>query len=293
VLWEPARRRAVALQLARTCETNDRGGRTGPPAVALAGTRAVWLQISGGNTLETIVRTATLGRPRPTWIGAGYANDGVAGTFAGRPVGDGTLLAFTIESRCHPDYELYECPADREPRDIIQATVWRVGGNDRCPNAERRETIRCSVVARADRELTVLAVDAGRIAVRTESGVRLLTSGGRTLQDFAVRPSGAVLSGNRLAVRTESAVEVYDTRTGERAARVAVSDGARPQDLDGGILVTASADKVTLRRLGDGRTSTLYVGRTALAQLEPSGLFTAGARRVTFTPMRDVLRRLG
>jgi hypothetical protein len=35
------------------------------------------------------------------------------------------------------------------------------------------------------------------------------------------------------------------------------------------------------------------VGGTALAQLEPSGLFTAGARSVKFMPMRDVLRRLG
>jgi hypothetical protein len=30
----------------------------------------------------------------------------------------------------------------------------------------------------------------------------------------------------------------------------------------------------------------------AHAQLEPSGLFVAGARRVTFTPMANVLRRL-
>jgi hypothetical protein len=239
------------------------------------------------------VKTATGGRPRPVWIAAGYADDGVAGTFARRPFGDGTLLAFTIEARCHPDYGLYVCPPGRESRDIVQATVWRVGGSSRCPNAEARESIRCTAVARADGELSVLAVDAGRVAVRTESGVRLLTAGGRTLQDFAVKASAAVLSGNRLAVRTASGIEVYDTRTGERAARIDVSDGVRLQDLDGGILVTASADKVTLRRLGDGRTSTLRAGRTAFAQLERSGLFVAGARRVTFTPMRDVLRRLG
>jgi hypothetical protein len=292
MLWEPSRRRAVALQAARTCETNDRGGRTGPPAVALARTRAAWLQISGGNTLETIVRTATLARPKPVWIAAGYADDGVAGRFARRPAGDGTLLAFTIESRCHPDHELYPCPPGHEPRDVVQATVWRVGGRSRCPNAEARESIRCTPVAKAEGELTVLAVDAGRIVVRTESGVRLLTAGGRVLQDISVTPGAAALSGTRLAVRTESAVEVYNRSTGEMDARFAVSKDVRLQDLAGGILVTASGGTVTLRRLADGRTSMLRVGRTALAQLEPSGLFVAGARRVTFMPMRDVARRL-
>jgi hypothetical protein len=293
MLWEPSRRRAVALQAARACETNDRGGRTGPPAVALAGTRALWLQLSGGNTLETIVRTATLARPKPVWIGAGYADDGVAGTFARRPFGDGTLLAFTIEARCHPDYELYLCPSGREPRDVIQATVWRVGGRGRCPNAEARESIRCTAVAKADGELTVLAVDAGRIAVRTETGVRLLTADGRVLREFASRAGRAALSGNRLALRTASAVEVYDTHTGELVNRFPAASGVRLEDLDGNILVTAQGGTVRLRRLGDGRTSALRVGWTALAALERPGLFVAGARRVTFTPMREVLRRLG
>jgi hypothetical protein len=298
MLWDPLRRRAVALQAARTCETNDRGGRTGPPAVALAGTRAVWLQLSGGNTLETIVRTATLARPTPVWIAAGFAHDGVYGTFASRPFGDGALGAFTIEQRCDADAEAngsseHQCPPGRTTGDIVAATVWRVGGRDRCPNAERRESIRCSAVAKADGELTVLAVDAGRIAVRTQSGVRLLTADGRALQEFDVSALGAALSGTRLAVRTASAIEVYDTRTGVLAARIGVPSGVRLQDLDRGILVTASSATVTLRRLGDGRARTLRVGRTALAQLEPSGLFVAGARRVTFMPMTDVLRRLG
>jgi hypothetical protein len=50
---------------------------------------------------------------------------------------------------------------------------------------------------------------------------------------------------------------------------------------------------VKLRRLGDGRTSTIHAGRTGLAQLERPGLFVASARRMTFMPMREVLRRLG
>jgi hypothetical protein len=44
--------------------------------------------------------------------------------------------------------------------------------------------------------------------------------------------------------------------------------------------------------VSDGRTATLTARGIARAQLEPAGLFVAGARRVTFTPMRDVLRLL-
>jgi hypothetical protein len=292
MVWQPTRRRTHRLQSAAACESNDRPNRRGLPTVALAGTRALWLQLSGGNTLETIVRTATLARPKPVWIGAGYADDGVAGTFARRPFGDGTLLAFTIEARCHPDYELYLCPSGRDPRDVIHATVWRVGGRGRCPNAEARESIRCTAVAKADGELTVLAVDAGRIAVRTETGLRLFTAAGRVLRDIDVKPQAAALSGNRLAVRTVSAVEVYDTENGDRLDRLSVPKAVRLEDLDGDILVTAWGGAVTLRRLGDGSTTRIGAGRTGLAQLERPGLFVASARRVTFMPMREVLRRL-
>ena len=50
---------------------------------------------------------------------------------------------------------------------------------------------------------------------------------------------------------------------------------------------------MTLQTLANGRTTTIRAGGVARAQLEPSGLFVAGYRRLTFTPMRDVLRRLG
>jgi hypothetical protein len=139
----------------------------------------------------------------------------------------------------------------------------------------------------------VLAVDSGRIAARTDHGVRLLTAGGNVLRDFAVEASTAALSGKRLAVQTAEAVELYDTDSGKLAARIPVPSSARLEDLEGDILVTASGATVTLRMLGDGPTTTIHTGGTARAQLEPPGLFVAGARSVTFTPMRDVLRLLG
>jgi hypothetical protein len=297
MVWQP-RRSIAQLQAAKACETNDRGGRTGPPAVALAGTRAIWRQISGGNDFETILRTATVQRTTPRWIiGAGFAHDGY-GSFASKPVGDGTLVAFTQDRRCdshgedrgRPDSQ---CPPGLKTGDIVEATIWRLGGRQRCGGIVTIRTLTCTVVARADGELTVLAADAGRIVVRTAGGVRVLTADGHVLRELAVRPLGAALSGTRLALRTATAIEVYDTRTGELATSLPAAGELRLQDLDGDILVTASGETVTLRRLGNGRTTTLRPGRTAYAQLERTGLFVAGARRVTFIPMRDVLRRLG
>jgi hypothetical protein len=292
MVWKPARRQIDQLESAAKCESTDRLNRRGPPTVALAGSRAVWLQLTGGNSLETILRTATLARPTPAWIAVGNAYYGEVGTFVRPPGGDGTLLAFTIERICGTDDPPY-CPPGRMGGDVVEATVWRIGGTGRCPNAVTRSPVRCSVVAKADSELTVLAVDAGRIAVRTASGVRLLTQSGRVLRDIAVTGARkAALSGRRVAVKTASAVEVYDSATGQLSARFPFV-GGRLEDLDGDILVTASGGTVTLRRLSNGRTTTIHAGRTGLAQLEQPGLFVASARRVTFIPMRDVLRRLG
>jgi hypothetical protein len=286
MVWEPGHRRVHRLQSAAKCESTDRLNRRGTPTVALAGTRVAWLLLTGGNNLETIVLSATLARPKPVSLAYGAAADGIAGTFVRRPFGDRSLLAFTTETRCHPDYG-EGCPPDRQPLDITEATVWRVTrGRGSCGNGE------CAPVKDGESELSVLAVDAGRLAVRTQTGLRLFTAAGRVLRDIKVGPRAAALSGNRLVARTETDFEVYDIRTGELTARIPAAN-LRLQDLERDILVTASSETVTLRRLGNGRTSTIRAGRFAFAQLEPSGLFLAGSRRVTFTPMRDVLRRLG
>jgi hypothetical protein len=176
-----------------------------------------------------------------------------------------------------------------------------MSGIDRCPEMYGSGNStptpsgvrRCSRVATADGELSVLAVDAGRIVVQAESGLRLLSAGGSVLQEFDAHARSAQLSGNQLAIRTPDAVEVYDTSSGQRTTRLPAASAVRLQDLDRDILVTASGATVTLRRLGDGRKTTIRAGGTALAQLESPGLFVAGDRRVTFTPIRDVLRQLG
>jgi hypothetical protein len=151
----------------------------------------------------------------------------------------------------------------------------------------------CTPIRKAGSTLRVLAVDAGRIAVATADGVTLFTEGGAPLKDFAVQAEAAALSGNRLAVRTKNAVEIYSADSGQLTERFPAQSGLRLQDLERDILVTCSRGTITLRRLSDGRSARIRTGGVALAQLERPGLFTAGARSLTFMPMSEVLRRLG
>jgi hypothetical protein len=287
IAWEPVRNQVVRLE--RPCPYDAPSGVDG---VALAGTRAAWVTVAGGMTTETIVKEATLAGSRPVWLGYGAGHEGGFGTFAGRPFGDGALLAFTLEETC-ANYEGSDvpCPPGRRTGDVIAATVWRVAGRGRCPNSSSFVR-RCSRVAQTDGELTVLAVDAGRIAVRTDDGVRVLTAGGSVIQEFHLTARQAALSGKRIAVRTPDAVEVYDIGSGQLVSRFTAASHLRLEDFDDGILVTALGRAVTLRRLGGGRRTIIRAGRTARAQLERSGLFVAAGRSVKFTPMREVVRML-
>jgi hypothetical protein len=288
IAWEPMRSRVVRLE--RPCPYDAPSTVEG---VALAGTRVAWVTAAGGMSTETIVKAATLARPRPVWLGYGVSAGGEYGTFAKRPFGDGALLAFTLDERC-ADYEGSDvpCPPGRRTGDVIAAAVWRMAGRGRCPN-NSSPVRRCSRVVQAEGELTVLAVDAGRIAVRTDDGVRLLSASGNVLQRFDVTSARqAALSGKRFAVRTVDAVEIYDVGSGELVSRFASARHLRLEDLDGGILVTALGRTVALRRLGNGRTATIRAGGTARAQLERPGLFVAAGRSVKFTPTREVLRML-
>jgi Tol biopolymer transport system component len=297
-VWDAKRGRAY--QLKRPCGQygGSGGSQEGTSGVALAGTRAAWVHQDGGNTVETYVDTATLASRNPISLASGGADLGGAGTFAGAVFGDGSLLAFTEGPRCDPDGAVNgrpedQCPAGKPRYSVVTASLWRVGGTGRCPD-QTPAFSGCTRVALAPAgDLTVVAVDSGRIAVRTDTGVRLLTEQGTVLRNFAVTARTAALSGGRLAVRTQSAIEIYDTETGALSSRLTVAGGVTLEDLEGDLLVTGSRGTVTVRRLGDGRTTTFSPGGTARAQLEQPGLFVAGPRRVTFTPLSGLLRQLG
>jgi dipeptidyl aminopeptidase/acylaminoacyl peptidase len=296
-LWEPSRARVVRPE--GPCgEGVDVTGNTVLRGVALAGTRVAWLHSYGANVQYTDISTATLDHPTPALLDEESANGGGFGLVAGEPVGDGGLLAFTVSSRCDADPgsdSPQPCPPGRKTGDVDGATIWRFGGRTRCGSGtldpEGGPQL-CTAVAHADGELRVLAVDSGRIAAGTGDGVRLLSDDGKLLRDLPAAGSAAALSGNRLALRTVDAVEVYDTGSGRRTDRFPVPRAVKLDDLEGDILVTASGATVTLRRLGDGRTTEIHTRGAAQAELEQPGLFVAGIRRVTFMSMQEVLRRL-
>lgn len=292
VVWEPLRRRVVRLQSPGACESGDFSPREGTRAVALAGTRAAWLRTAGGNTVETILLSATLARPKPVWIAFDTSDEGGTGSVVGPPSGDGALLAFDIQRRCSEmEGSTFACPPGKRHGDVFATNVWKVAGNGPCPSPGRVRG--CTVLAETEEERTVLTVGGGRIVVRTPSEVWLLSSNGSFRRRFSFVARAAALEGNRLALRTSNAIQVLDVRNGASIARLPAAAGLRLEDLHGDVLVTASGGTITLRRLTNGRTTTFRPGGTARAQLESPGLVLAGGRRVTFTPMRDVLRRLG
>lgn len=299
VVWEPSASRVTRVHTVFDLGCSKFCGAGG--GLALAGTRVAWDEVAFGNTLETSVSTATLAHHRSLSLGAagwdessGGGGDEVLG-----PVADGTLLAFTIQVHCGDPEADGEppCPPGREVGDVISASVWRAARRGRCPtHRDYYPAGHCALVAKAKGELTVLAVDDGRIVARTDQGVRLLTDRGGRLGEFPVLDvRTAALAGERLALRVPDAVQIYDTGSGQLVKTFPVGGSARLdrlEDLERGILVTAMRRTVTLRRLRDGRTAQVRAHGLAHAQLEPGGLFVAGGRRVTFTPMSGVLRRV-
>ena len=289
-VWTPASGTSVRLE--HKCPD----GFFSTDAVALGGRRAAWRESWYGTTFkETVVWTATLGRPKPvevasqstTYAYKPYGNTALA------PVGDGQLLVFTVETRCESPEKGGDgppCPPGRKDGDVIDATIWRLPGTARCPSD--RSVRRCALVAEATSELTALAVDAGRIVVRTGAGVSLITPTGGHLRDVpvercAMRRSRGINSPCAFPARWRST-----THGPANWSEVPASAPRPARGFENGIFVTAMRRGVTLRRVRDGRTARIRARGIAHAQLEPSGLFVAGARRVTFMSMRGVLRLL-
>jgi hypothetical protein len=138
--------------------------------------------------------------------------------------------------------------------------------------------------------LDVLAVDAGRIVVRSAARTTVYDADGRIIRDL---PFGgaAALSGDRLALKTVGAIELYDLRSGRRMRRyTSFSD---LEALEGDLIGTDSGGGYMIRRISDGRRTMFQpLGDEAFGRLDERGLFRAGGGRIVFTPMREIRRRL-
>jgi Tol biopolymer transport system component len=270
-IWTPSTRsiRRVSA-LPAPCNDVDVQDTT---AVALASTRAAWVSTSCcGEAQNTTVFSATTSRPEPKPVVYASSDRSTgAGTYVGGLRGDRGLIAYTIETRCDPTED---CPGRRS---IVSTTVRALG--------------RRSAIATAKGPLDLLTVDAGRIVVATAREVRLISARGRVLRRFAIRADAAALSGTRLAVEGPTGITVYDIVSRRRVEHFAPREALA--GLEAGILMTESTGGVTLRRLADGRRIALRVPDEGRAQFEPPGLYVATGHRITFTPMRKLLRRLG
>ena len=127
--------RSVARPLPLPCgDSWDRLDR-----VALAGTSVAWSRHSCcGHTTESSVVAMELPRLEPPFrdvAEATVSEDG--GTAVGDPVGDGTLLAFTVRiycfTYCGDPGDAYACPPGYENGDVVRVAVevLKVGGVDR------------------------------------------------------------------------------------------------------------------------------------------------------------------
>jgi Tol biopolymer transport system component len=291
-VWDA--KHARVFRVKPPCGGGEASSREDTSGVTLAGDRVAWLHTEGGNTPITDLDTTTLVPRKTVSVAEGGLDDNNAGIAPESPAGDGFLLAFTFDHRCDAGNgePADECPTGKKTGYVIAAAVWRIGGHGKCQDQTPRGS-GCTQVAAAASELTVLAVDAGRIVVRTETGVEILSEQGALLRTFGVKARAAALSGNRLALRTPGAIELYDATSGQLTATVPAGAGVRLEDLEGDLLVTASNDVVTVRKLGAGQTTFFRTDGVARGQLEQTGLFVAGPHRVTFTPMSALERRLG
>ena len=166
LVWEPASHRLLTIHTESDAYPGE--------GVALAGTRVAWDDCSScyGNTLTTRVSSATLARRSAVSLGSDDGTEVPSGGEVLAPSGDGKLLAYTDQQRCDESGEYEPCPPGREPGEVVKATIWRAAPRGHCPSSfsdgDSRRPGHCARVARANGELTVLDVDAGRIAARTD-----------------------------------------------------------------------------------------------------------------------------
>ena len=278
VVWTPGSKALVRFRRPAPCGPGNDAGSIYD--VELAGSRAAWSSITScGNTCEVLLSTATLGRRSPVGVadGAADANDELP-DFHAR--GHGDLLVFGDGSRLE-----------------------RIGvGREGCAEHGDYSPRMCTTLRRGAHAAAADSVSGRLIAIREPDAVSILDDQGKLVRVF---PFGtdeverAVLDGDRLVVARGGVLEVYDARSGRAELQRTAPAGYRLTDADGGVAVLVSRTTIVLRRLADGRTTTLKPGRgPVFAELEPQGLYysnatAGGGGRVVFVPRAEIVRRLG
>jgi hypothetical protein len=241
-------------------------------ALALAGTRVLWVDYEYGNHAYCSLMTATPTRTRPVDTGFCSAED--ADVFLGGLAGDGQLLVFD---------SWYE---------DLDGRVSDVGLYSLVGTKARR-------ILSGAKARTVTSVSSGLIAIREAGGaVAAYRSEGSLVHLFAVHALSAKLDGaRRLVVRTATKLQPWDLGTAVDLAPRPLQGGklARFEDVQSGIAVYIVERAVHLLRLSDGHDVVITKAKAGPvhAQLEPPGLFYSTRNGVEFVPMATVRRALG
>jgi hypothetical protein len=325
VVWNGATKKTTGFNLSVDCG----GGQSVIDAMShlvLAGSRLAWVELSGGNSLELVLKTRTLTAKKISRVAYAANGDGaggqVDGGWLGNLVGDGNLIAFNSWDLCSAvpagedaEDDLATCvqPAPRD-QEILIASYQRlkkvVGGkgvtimsapDTQAPGGARPVAAQMSLVA--------LAANAGRIAILEPSGAVLLVSAmGAVLKEIAVAPgtlSGAALQGSQLIMLRNGKLELYDTVSGTLTKTIPLPAGSPApvlRDLQRGLAVYVRGRAVHVLRLADGKSLTITAPGSGPvdAQIEPTGLYHSynlpkamSHGRVVFIPFHQLLTRLG
>jgi hypothetical protein len=292
IVWNPFTRANERWATRTNCGAGtDTSGGQALREVALAGTRVAWLESISGNNQELTLRTATLSRPSTRDLvfavnGNGAGGD-PTGQYVGETHGDGDLLAFRTWTVCAPDIPNPPCS---QPKSGAAPTLWRATA-----------TSKAQVTKAAG---TLVAVDAGRLAVRSGVEVTLFDSAGHVVRTIATTPGagGTALNGTQLATVDGSTLSVYSTTTGTLTKTIALPRSGKLLDLQSGIALVQLGDReLRVVRISDGRDRVLATAASTLAggQLESAGAWYAWnvrsgktLGRVAFLSWTQVLAKL-
>jgi hypothetical protein len=243
-VWNLVTRKTVKLGRKTHCQQTSTGNRIS--AVALAGTRALWLQYQGGNRREYTLWTATPTRPAPILI-----------------------RSIEVDVDDPAPIVIGEGDASRNGDILPYAT----GTSVTALRANGSRAFRWEAPAR----VTALAATGGELAVGAADGsLTILDSHGRVLGSTpgTVAPSAVAVTGSGVVVQRGRTLEQLST-----GRTFLLPAGARLRDASGAAAVYELRGVVYHLDLVGGRRTT--VARGTYAQLEPGRTITALGRIVT------------
>ncbi len=284
VVWNEATKAFSVWKTGINCPGGATSGGQSVTELALAGTRVAWIEEAAGNLQDLSLRTATIGQAAPKLVGPVAENGNGAssdptGDYLGRLFGNGSLLAFNTWHVCEA---LAKGAVDETAISLCSTPSSTAQNVDEIENANLRTDVGGIVktATSGPSAFTIVAVNAGRIAVQQQNGsVILYSSTGTVLKTIPV-PSGTfagtVLSGNQLVTLRNGALEVYDATSAGLTKSIPVA-APKPtlRGASGGLAVYVSGTAVHVVRLSDGKDVAIQPPGSAPvdAQIVPAGLF--------------------